>query len=92
MACEKYEVVKRSKDAVRAPAEVGQLFSDLAESLRQAEEVLVLPQLPTVQNIYAAERRVRERPAGMRGQGVHKTVREGPIFCHTYTTVAIIQC
>lgn len=69
MACEKYEVVKRSKDAVRAPAEVGQLFSDLAESLRQAEEVLVLPQLPTVQNIYAAERRVRERPAGRQGHG-----------------------
>ena len=74
MAREKYEAIKEAKDVVKTPAEISQMFSDLAASLHLAEEVLVLPQLPRVQNIYAAERRVSEgegrgRDGTGRGEG-----------------------
>ena len=61
-AQEKYEAIKESKKEFVSPEEIRTAFGDLVTSLRKAEEVLVLPRLPNIQEIYTAEQRVRKGP------------------------------
>ena len=64
LAQEKYAAIQQSKEDLRLPEQIQRSFSDLAASLRQAEEALVLPLLPTVQEIYTAEQRVSGTAGG----------------------------
>ena len=58
LAQEQYHEIHTNKEALRTPEQIRKAFDNLTGSLRQAEKVLVLPQLPTMQEIYAAEMRV----------------------------------
>ena len=69
LAQEKYAAIQLGKEDLRLPGQIQRTFSDLAACLRQAEEVLVLPLLPTVQEIYTAEQRVSEATGGWNGNG-----------------------
>lgn len=58
LAQEQYHEIHTNKEALRTPEQIRKAFDNLTGSLRQAEKVLVLPPLPTMQEIYAAEMRV----------------------------------
>lgn len=58
LAQELYHEIHTNKEALRTPEQIRKAFDNLTGSLRQAEKVLVLPQLPSMQEIYAAEMRV----------------------------------
>ena len=57
-AREKFHVIKQNKDSLQTPEEIQQSFSGLCSCLRAAEEMLIMPQLPNVQDLYTAEQRV----------------------------------
>ena len=57
-AQEKYHVIQQNRASLTTPEGIRRSFSDFCSSLRDAEEVLILPQLPKVQNLYTAEQRV----------------------------------
>ncbi len=52
--------MKESTDRLTTPEAIRRAFSNFAMCLRKAEEVLVLPTFPIVQEIYKAEQRVRK--------------------------------
>jgi len=62
LAQEQYHEIHTNKEALRTPEQIRKAFDNLTGSLRQAEKVLVLPQLPTMQEIYAAEMRSHLKP------------------------------
>ena len=58
LARDKFGVIRQSGESLRTPDEIHQSFSGLCSSLRAAEEMLIVPQLPNVQDLYTAENRV----------------------------------
>ena len=60
LARDKFHVIKLSGETLRSPDEIHQSFSSLCSSLRSAEEMLIVPQLPNVQDLYTAENRVSQ--------------------------------
>ena len=64
-AQEKYQSIKANQGILKTPTEIRRAFANLMLSLRQAEEVMVLPQHPNVQEIYKAEQRVSKLPVWM---------------------------
>lgn len=59
LAQEQYHEIQTNREVLRSPEQIRKTFNKFMGTLRQAEEVLVLPQLPNMQEIYAAEMRVR---------------------------------
>ena len=59
LAQEQYRDIQANREALCSPEQISKTFNKFMGSLRQAEEVLVLPRLPNMQEIYGAEMRVR---------------------------------
>ena len=57
-ARDKFHEIKQSKDSLRTPEEIQESFGGLCSSLRASEEMLIVPQLPNVWELYTAENRV----------------------------------
>jgi hypothetical protein len=62
LARDKFAVIRQSGESLRTPDEIHQSFSGLCSSLRTAEEMLIVPQLPNVQDLYTAENRSHMKP------------------------------
>ncbi|CAI8006054.1 Protein rogdi, partial [Geodia barretti] len=62
LARDKFGVIRQSGESLRTPDEIHQSFSGLCSSLRAAEEMLIVPQLPNVQDLYTAENRSHMKP------------------------------
>ena len=58
VARDKFGAIQRGGKNLQTPDEIHQSFSGLCSSLRAAEEMLIVPQLPNVQDLYTAENRV----------------------------------
>ena len=58
-AQEKFHVLEQNSASLTTPEAIRRSFSEYCSTLGEAEKVLILPQLPNVQDLYTAEHRVR---------------------------------
>lgn len=62
IAYQKLQTIIDNTDMLSSPLLLSQAFSELCGSLRSAQQVLVVPQLPSVAEIYSAELRSHFKP------------------------------
>ena len=61
IAYQQLQFIQDTQQALKTPSQLSRAFYELNTNLRKAEEVLVVPRLPSMAEIYSAEQRVRER-------------------------------
>ena len=64
IAYQQLQFIQDTQQALKTPSQLSRAFYELNTNLRKAEEVLVVPRLPSMAEIYSAEQRVRERERG----------------------------
>ena len=68
-ARQKYSHLQYTKDTFRRPGQIRKAFEEVAEYLRQAEGIMVLPKPTSMQEIYTTKQRVSGGREEGRGGG-----------------------